>query len=84
MLMFGWSTALLFEVAKRFYGWYLHNLAVADRFSADANLGAVILFILWLYYTGVVFLLGAVVAETFDLLGRQRASHARPVVAGGG
>nr|MBP9202266.1 YihY/virulence factor BrkB family protein [Gemmatimonadales bacterium] len=77
-------TALLFEVAKRFYGWYLHNLAVADRFSADANLGAVILFILWLYYTGVVFLLGAVVAETFDLLGRQRASHARPVVAGGG
>ena len=77
-------TALLFEVAKRFYGWYLHNLAVADRFSADANLGAVILFILWLYYTGVVFLLGAVVAETFDLLGRQRASHARPVAAGGG
>ena len=77
-------TAILFEVAKRFYGWYLHNLAVASRYSADANLGAVILFVLWLYYTGVVFLLGAVVAETWDLLGRQRASQPRAAVAGGG
>ena len=65
-------TALLFEVAKRLYGWYLHSLAVVDRFSADANLGAVILFVVWLYYTALVFLLGAVVAETWDLLGRQR------------
>jgi YihY family inner membrane protein len=75
-------TALLFEVAKRLYGWYLHSLAVVDRFSADANLGAVILFVGWLYYTALVFLLGAVVAETWDLLGRQRAATIRP--PGGG
>jgi len=65
-------TALLFELAKRAFGWYLANVAVVNRFSADANIGAVILFVLWLYYTGVVFLIGAVVAETWDLWSRQR------------
>ncbi len=65
-------TAVLFEVAKRLYGWYLHNLAVVSRFSADANIGALILFVLWVYYTALVFLLGAVVAETWDLRGRQQ------------
>ncbi len=70
-------TATLFEVAKRLYGWYLVHLAVVGRFSADANLGAVILFVGWLYYTALVFLLGAVVAETWDLLGRQRVAAVR-------
>ena len=31
------------------------------------NLGAIVLFILWVYYTAIVFLLGAVVAETWEL-----------------
>jgi membrane protein len=67
-------TAGLFEVAKRLYGWYLLHLAVVNRFSADASTGAAILFVLWLYYTALVFLIGAVVAETWDLWGRQRGS----------
>ena len=50
----------------------LDNLAVVSRFSTDANIGAVILFVLWLYYTALVFLIGAVVAETWDLWSRQR------------
>ena len=65
-------TAILFEVARRLYSWYLHNLALVSRFSTDANIGALLLFIGWLYYTAVVFLLGAVVAETWDLRARQR------------
>jgi membrane protein len=64
-------TAVLFELAKLVFSWYLHNLAVVSRFSADANVGAVILFVLWLYYTTVVFLVGAVVSETWDLWGRR-------------
>jgi len=77
-------TALLFELAKQAFGWYLQNLAVTSRFSADANIGTVILFILWLYYTAVVFLLGAVVAETWDLWSRQRGSGGlRPVQLAG-
>jgi membrane protein len=67
-------TAALFEVAKRLFSWYLHNVAVVNRFSTDANLGAVVLFVLWLYYTALVFLLGAVVAEAWDISSRQRAA----------
>jgi membrane protein len=69
-------TALLFEVAKRLYALYLANFASLEGLSGDANLGAIVLFILWVYYTAIVFLLGAVVAETWELrkmLQRQRA-----------
>jgi len=65
-------TAVLFEVARRLYSWYLHHLAVVGRFSTDGNIGALLLFVGWLYYTALVFLLGAVVAETWDLRARQR------------
>lgn len=68
-------TALLFELAKRLYALYLANFASLDV-GGDANLGAIVLFILWVYYTAIVFLLGAVVAETWELrkmLERQRA-----------
>lgn len=69
-------TAVLFEVAKRLYGLYLANFASLGGQGGDANLGAIVLFILWVYYTSLVFLLGAVVAETWELrnmLERQRA-----------
>jgi membrane protein len=69
-------TALLFEVAKRLYALYLANFASFEGFGGDATLGAIVLFILWVYYTAIVFLLGAVVAETWELrkmLKRQRA-----------
>ena len=35
--------------------------------GGDANIGAAVLFILWIYYTAIVFLLGGVVAETWEL-----------------
>jgi membrane protein len=69
-------TALLFEVAKRLYALYLANFASLEGLGGDANLGAIVLFILWVYYTAIVFLLGAVVAETWELkkmLQKQRA-----------
>ncbi len=69
-------TAVLFEVAKRLYALYLANFASFEGLGGDANLGAIVLFILWVYYTSIVFLLGAVVAETWELrkmLKRQRA-----------
>jgi membrane protein len=69
-------TALLFELAKRLYALYLANFASFEGLGGDANLGAIVLFILWVYYTAIVFLLGAVVAETWELrkmLKRQRA-----------
>lgn len=69
-------TALLFEVAKRLYGLYLANFASLEGPAGDANVGAAVLFVLWIYYTAIVFLLGGVVAETWELrkmLRRQRA-----------
>lgn len=68
-------TAVLFELAKRLYALYLANFTSFDSWG-DANLAAAALFILWIYYTAIVFLLGAVVAETWELRkmqGRQRA-----------
>jgi YihY family inner membrane protein len=76
-------TAGLFEVAKRLYGWYLLHLAVVNRFSADASTGAAILFVLWLYYTALVFLIGAVVAETWDLWSRRHHTGVQPVQLAG-
>jgi membrane protein len=68
-------TAVLFELAKRLYALYLANFATMDAWGGDANLAAIALFVLWIYYTAIVFLLGAVVAETWELRkmqGRQR------------
>jgi membrane protein len=60
-------TALLFEVAKRLYGLYLAHFASVGGAAGDANIGAAVLFVLWIYYTAIVFLLGGVVAETWEL-----------------
>lgn len=69
-------TAVAFEVAKRLFGFYLSQLVTNSQFTLDANLGAVILFILWTWYTAIVFLLGGVVAETWDLRTRQQEQQA--------
>ena len=70
-------TALLFELAKRLYGLYLANFASFEGPSGDANIGAAVLLILWIHYTSVVFLLGGVVAETWELRKMQQRQRAR-------
>jgi membrane protein len=91
-LMASAFAALAFELAKRLYAWYLANLASLSGPSGDANVGAAVLFVLWVYYTALVFLLGGVVAETWELRQiqtRQRAilgeegERQRSVEAGG-
>jgi membrane protein len=69
-------TAVLFEVAKRLYALYLANFASFEGPSGDANVGAAALFVLWVYYTTLVFLLGAVVAETWELRRMQQRQRA--------
>jgi membrane protein len=69
-------TALLFEVAKRLYGLYLANFASFEGPSGDANIAAAVLFVLWVYYTAIVFLLGGVVAETWELRRMQQRQRA--------
>jgi membrane protein len=75
-----WDTALVaaavaslgFEVAKGFYGLYLTNFATVDRLISNANAIAALLFVVWIYFTACVFLIGGEVAETYDLMRRQR------------
>lgn len=69
-------TAVLFEIAKRLYALYLANFTSFDAWGGDANLAAAALFILWVYYTAIVFLLGGVVAETWELRKMQERQRA--------
>lgn len=79
-----WRTALLaatfaavmFELAKRAYAFYIANFAAARSASGDAKIAAIVLFVLWIHFTAIVFLLGGVVAETWEMRrmrSRQRA-----------
>jgi membrane protein len=69
-------TAVAFELAKRLYALYLQNFATLRAPSGDATVGAVGLFVLWVYYTALVFLLGGVVAETWELRRMQQKQRA--------
>ena len=60
--------AVAFEIAKRLYALYVARFETFDRVASDANLIGFLLFILWIYYTAYVFLLGGEVAETYDLM----------------
>lgn len=71
LLAAGFS-ALGFEVAKRLFGLYVVYFLGEARMSLDANVGAIMLFILWMYYTALVFLLGGIVAETWELRALQQ------------
>ena len=69
--------SLGFEVARRLYALYVARFVTFDRLASDANAVALFLFLLWVYYTAYLFLLGGEVAETFDLIRMRRAQRVR-------
>lgn len=78
-----WRTALVaagfcavaVELAKWLYAGYLTRFLTLDRLASDANVVAFLLFFVWIYYTAYVFLLGGIVAETYDLIRLRRAQR---------
>jgi membrane protein len=68
--------ALAFELARFLYGFYLARFATVDRLFSNANVIGIALLLVWTYYTAVVFLLGGEVADTYDLMRRQREQRA--------
>ena len=68
--------ALGFEVTKRLYVVYLMEFATLDRLISNTNAIALVLLVVWVYFLAVVFLMGAEVAETYDLLRRQKEQRA--------
>ncbi len=49
-------TALLFTIGKSLIGWYIGSSAVASTYGAA---GALMVLLLWIYYSAQIFLLGA-------------------------
>jgi membrane protein len=49
-------TAVLFTIGKSLIGWYIGSSAVASTYGAA---GALIVLLLWVYYSAQIFLLGA-------------------------
>lgn len=68
--------AVAFDVAKRLFAMYIGKVAAVETVTADFHLTAVILTVLWVYYTSLVFLLGGVVAETWQLRTMQQKQRA--------
>lgn len=78
-----WSGALLagavatvgFEAAKRLFGLYLRYLAHGGQYSLDANVGAALLVVLWIWYMSLVFLIGAAAADVWDRMHARVTPH---------
>lgn len=68
--------ALGFEVTKRMYVVYLIEFTTLDRLISNNNAIALVLLVVWMYFTACVFLVGAEVAETYDLGRRQSEQRA--------
>jgi membrane protein len=56
-------TALLFTVGKSLIGWYIGSSAVASAYGAA---GALIVVLLWVYYSAQIFLLGAEFTKAYS------------------
>lgn len=52
-----------FELARRLYSLYLSLGAQGEVYTIDVNLGALMLFLLWVWWCSLVFLIGAAVAD---------------------
>jgi membrane protein len=66
----GVVTSVLFNIGKSLIGWYLGSSAVASSYGAA---GALIVLLLWVYYSIQIFLLGAEFTKTYaNRGGRQK------------
>jgi membrane protein len=53
----------LFAVGKFAIGWYLAHFALASAYGAA---GAIVVVMLWIYWSSALFFAGAVVARVID------------------
>lgn len=68
-------TSALFSVGKVLIGWYLGSTGVASSYGAA---GALILLLLWVYYSVMIFLLGAELTKSFTLIYGSRKHQPMP------
>lgn len=70
------GTALLFGIGKAAIGWYIGGSGIAAKYGAA---GALVVVLLWVYYSAQVFLLGAEFTRAWS--GRLRRHKPHPVGA---
>jgi membrane protein len=58
------ATAILFTIGKSLISWYIGSSAVASSFGAA---GALIVLLLWVYYSAQIFLLGAEFTKVYAI-----------------
>lgn len=73
-------TAVLFELSKVLFSWYVTN--VASFSSIYGGLTSVVVLFFWIYYGAIVFILGGEVAQVYAM-SRVRRLHAASPVPGG-
>ncbi len=73
----GVVTAVLFNIGKSLIGWYIGSSAIASSYGAA---GALIVLLLWVYYSVQLFLLGAEFTRIYA--NRHGSKQAEPVAAG--
>ena len=76
-------TSLLFSGGKSLIGWYIGSSAVASSYGAA---GALIVILLWVYYSAQIFLLGAEFTKSFSdhRTGKPRNAQSRSASRLGG
>jgi membrane protein len=73
-------TAMLFTVGKELIGLYLGRSAVASTYGA---VGSLAVFLLWVYYSAQIFLLGAEFTRVYSTMRAERAGSAHAGAAAG-
>jgi membrane protein len=69
-------TSLLWEAAKHFFTWYVANIAQYPIFYG--SLSALVVFVLWIYYSSMIFVVGG---EVLYLLEKERKLRSPTITA---
>ena len=67
-------TAILFTIGKSLIGWYIGSSAVASTYGAA---GALMVLLLWVYYSAQIFLLGAEFTKVYAHRHGSKQSNSR-------
>ncbi len=74
-------TAVLFTIGKSLIGWYIGSSAVASSYGAA---GALIVLLLWVYYSAQIFLLGAEFTKVYAERHGSKRDQPEAASSGGG
>jgi membrane protein len=75
-------TAVLFEIAKYLFSWYMTS--VANFGSVYGNMATLAVLFIWIYNGALVFILGGEVAQVYNMNRTRRIHSASPVRAANG